>query len=259
VGYGAKKASGVCKNVFSICYNVRDTYIEGLCAEIKKGYINSDDTFTDKNNKILSANSKKELDALQQIVAYSNEKGLKLSFQQLAASVIPNSDASLNAYAWMKNYFRTTGDDIPNSGEIHLEPILIKTVHKEYKETMIEDHMDHLELSQFGTLWTTCFPYVKIREFKAVTGKCNTCALLSIARRKYRGRDHRLYVTRLYELHRSAYMNERIAYATRSMQANLFPKEYLSMNSDGMAQIHCRLPWMANVSSFKQHLPQPIQ
>jgi hypothetical protein len=41
-----------------------------------------------------------------------------------------------------------------------------------------------LTVQTFGELWKNCFPHVKIREFKAVCGKCDTCAHLSSLRRK---------------------------------------------------------------------------
>lgn len=38
------------------------------------------------------------------------------------------------------------------------------------------------------------------------------------------------------------------------------PQSYLSIITDGMAQSHCQLPWLGNLSSFnKSCLPQHIQ
>lgn len=57
--------------------------------------------------------------------------------------------------------------------------------------------------------------YVDKREYKAVTGKCQTCAYLSQIRKEIRDPNKRELITRLFELHRSAYMGERQAYAQR--------------------------------------------
>lgn len=74
-------------------------------------------------------------------------------------------------YTWLHNYFNLVGDNIPNSaGEIHLEPIEIKEVWKEYKDDMDYVHESSISCIEFGSLWTNCYSHVKIREYKAVTG-----------------------------------------------------------------------------------------
>lgn len=60
---------------------------------------------------------------------------------------------------------------------------------------------------------------MKIREFKAVTGKCQCCADLSTLRRTHKSQMDREYVTTMHALHRSAYMGERAAYAERRHKA----------------------------------------
>ena len=55
-----------------------------------------------------------------------------------------------------------------------------------------------------------------MREYKAVTGKCHTCAALSNMRKKYGDKVvRRQYLTQLFQLHRTAYMGERMEYMTR--------------------------------------------
>ena len=84
---------------------------------------------------------------------------------------IPNSTSSLNSYSWMYNHFNLVGDFIPNSnGEIHLEPIDIKEVWKEYVEDMTQVNENSVSYIEFVCMWTNCFFHVKIREYKAVTG-----------------------------------------------------------------------------------------
>eukprot|EP01034_Spumella_vulgaris_P035770 gene35770-44106_t len=62
----------------------------------------------------------------------------------------------------------------------------------------------------------------------------------------------------LHWLHRTAYMGERMAYAQKCSLACQMPGMYLSLISDGMAQNHCILPWMGNLSQLKG-LPQHLQ
>ena len=57
--------------------------------------------------------------------------------------------------------------------------------------------------------------HVRIRAFKAVTGKCRTCAFLSKVRKELRDPNKREYITALFDFHRSTYMGERQAYAVR--------------------------------------------
>jgi hypothetical protein len=178
----------------------------------------------------------------------------------------------LYAYGWMDFYFKCMGDYEPNTnGEIHLDYILVYEIYKEYAAEMIEIGRDMvsaseeesakfvLDLNSFGTLWRECFPHVKIREYKAVTGKCDTCAKLSKARRQTRCKKTREYVTALFSLHRSLQMGERMAYAERVQEARARPSSILSFVTDGMAQLHCQLPWQGNLSQFGHCLPQHIQ
>jgi len=161
----------------------------------------------------------------------------------------------------MDYFFNLVGDSVPNSaGEIHLEPIDIKDVWKEYSEDMINVGECPLRADEFGLLWKKCFPFVKVREYKAVTGmfekvllkllqtyliagKCLTCAQLSQARRNFRDRLSRAMITELHSMHRTSYMGERMAYAMRRTEAVTNPRASASFISDGMAQIHCQLPW----------------
>ena len=85
-----------------------------------------------------------------------------------------NSVASLSCYSWIKYYFDLVGDSTPNGPlEIHLEPMEINEIWKEYKIDMIHFGEGYLSVGDFGKLWRGCFAYVKIREYKAVTGTRN--------------------------------------------------------------------------------------
>lgn len=108
-------------------------------------------------------------------------------------------------------------------------------------------------------MWKECFPHVKIREYKAVTGKCRTCSALSAARRRKLDLATRKYLNELTSLHRSFYMGERIEYYSRRNDAILSPHLFMSLIADGMQQAHCLLPWQANLYQYSPYLPQHIQ
>ena len=68
-----------------------------------------------------------------------------------------------------------TGDKIPNSGgEVHLEAIPVTEIWAEYKRDMENFSMDLLQYVQFLNMMDSCFPHVKIRQTKQVTGMNET-------------------------------------------------------------------------------------
>ena len=70
----------------------------------------------------------------------------------------------------MNDWFKTTGDFMPNSKEIHLELQQKNEIYLEYQRTCIEFYKDDtfLSYSRFVTLWEQLYPHVKIRVFKQV-------------------------------------------------------------------------------------------
>ena len=113
--------------------------------------------------------------------------------------------------------------------------------------------------SLFEKIWRACFSHVKIREFKAVCGKCKTCDILCCARKTFHDAKSREHITNLHAYHRTMYMGERQCYYERRNEAMQRPTTVWSLISDGMAQIHCQLPYQAGLSDFPVKLPQHIQ
>lgn len=101
--------------------------------------------------------------------------------------------------------------------------------------------------------------HVKIRQYKAVLLKCDTCAKLSACRRQFKDFRNRCYIRRLHSLHRATYMGERLSYYARRHRAESQPNDYCSIISDGMQQSHCEIPWMGNLSKRCLALPHHIQ
>ena len=102
------------------------------------------------------------------MVEYLSLKGIIVTIEQLAALRIPNTPVYTEAYAWMSYLFSMIGDFMPNAGETHLEPIEITSIHEEYVN---ECEFVLLAYKDFLLLWKNCFPNVRIRECKGVTGK----------------------------------------------------------------------------------------
>lgn len=112
---------------------------------------------------------------------------------------------------------------------------------------------------QFVHMWKTCFSHVKIREYKAVSGKCLTCELLSRLRQQTRSSRHRQKATYYHHLHRSAYMGEKLAYYDKRKEAMDMPMCFHSTITDGMAKTHTRVPWYANLRDSSEVLNQHLQ
>ena len=249
IGFGKTAVNNVCRKAFCISYDLTPYTLDLLCKCVKIGTKNVETMFSDRTNNVI-------------IIKFATSNGINLTVQQLAALQIPNTRIAVETYSWLDFYFNLVGDFIPNSkNEIHLEPTSILSIYDEYKADMImEDETKELySQSDFGKLWKVCFPNVRIREYKAVTGKCNTCAHLSDVRRKCLDKKRKQEVTYLHALHRSAYMGERLKYSQRRQESKQFPRNYLSFISDGMAQSHCVLPHLGNLSSFGNPLPQHLQ
>ena len=149
--------------------------------------------------------------------------------------------------------------------------------------------------SAFISYWIRLFPHVKIRQYKGVCGKCETCACLGSLRKSVKGAHAQGMITELVGDHRKGYMSQRVAYYEKRLLAasqphlygsiifgeSLFASNiyfdllirchshfYINANFhifcktgcvDRMAQIHCMLQWLGNKNDFGIHLPQHLQ
>lgn len=140
--------------------------IDDICVEIKKEeYNNVEKSFGERQqgdllvpqNSYTCASRKKYL---KQLDVLCQNSGIQLTLDEEACVFLPNSDLSLQCYAWMKAHFSLIGDEEPNSHEIHLEPCYIKDIYEEYKLDQEVNGSEHLKSTQFGLMWQKCFPYV---------------------------------------------------------------------------------------------------
>lgn len=253
IGIAPGNTLKVCKQCFCSAYSCGHTFVDELCRRIKEGEKSVDRN--DFHDQRPGANAA----FLKNLTQLADALDITLSPSQLGALVVPNTVASLTCFAWMKDYFDAVGDKQPNANEIHLEPTDIKSIWSEYRLVIGDVGQPTLSYGSFLNLWDICFSHVKLREYKAVTGKCKICALLSEARRKVLGLAGRRFITELHALHRTMYMGERLSYYARRNEAMLMPHMYWSGISDGMQQSHCLLPHRANMVPFSPTLPQHLQ
>jgi hypothetical protein len=173
---------------------------------------------------------------------------------------MPNTPEYILCVSWFEAYFKSCGDSVPNSSiEIHIEKTEKNTIHEVYKAEMHYYGWKPLEYARFVEVWDKEFSHVKIREYKAVTGKCDICAKLTGLRKKSQNYAFRQAITDMHALHRVTYMSERRAYRRNITNAMNEPEECMSIILDGMAQNHTNLPYIANQKDFPNKLRMHLQ
>lgn len=233
--------SDLCVKCFSMSYDISHNLVEAICKQLRPGFIqhSSDRILGDrtavKDDKWLF----KELERL------AERKNFQLTADDRALMLVPKTEEAIDCFTWMHEYFTDFGEKVPNGDKIHLEHVPIKSIWEEYVEAN-KDKIVPLSYKSFVRLWHTCFPHVRIREYKQCCGKCNVCFKLSEARRSTKDPAAKEYFTYMHRLHRTMYMGERKTYAERRKMARDVPSKYVSTISDGMAQLHCLLPYFAN-------------
>jgi hypothetical protein len=247
---------GVCHQCFAAAYETSTRTIDRIRSEIRQGFVTTD---TNRINDRSNDEFAKSVPFAKLLEAQAARLGYYLDRRQIAAMHIPNTPASLACFAWMHDHFDMVADASPNCRYLEMEPITLGEVHDEYITDMHHFKETILSLSSFCLMWKRCFQHVKIREFKHVSGKCQTCAVLSLARKTHKDRMSREHLKMLHLAHRSAYMNERISYYFKRQRAMSQPRNYLSIITDGMQQRHNVLPWWGNIDSTTDNLPQHLQ
>lgn len=79
----------------------------------------------------------------------------------------------------------------------------------------------YVTYDNFLIIWKKCFPFVKIREYKQVTGKCYVCLILTCLRSMFKDLKRKSIVNQLHAYHKSTYMCERQHYYNRCSLAEL--------------------------------------
>ena len=124
----------------------------------------------------------------------------------------------------------------------------------DFRNVMREDYVAN---SYFRKFFKKYFSYVQVRKTKSVTGKCQMCALLSFIRQQCKSASEIESISKLFALHKIGFMGERMTYYDRRKLGLEFPERFLSLITDGMAQVHCILPWLKGLNQpadMNQHL-----
>ena len=249
----------LCRECFARCYGCSHNLVDACCKELsldnESNHVsevrNVEKSFNDR-----SSINRKDKTFAKDIEVLAKSKEIDLTTRQKALLYLPNTENAKFAYQWMDWYFDKYGCKVPNSDQIHLEHMDLKELWTEYFDDMGEEYAYGYEA--FLKLWKVCFPHVRVREFKQCCGKCMTCLKLTEARRTTRDKNKKDYITTLFGYHRISFMGERATYANRRFLARMYPRQYVSTIMDGMAQLHCLLPYFANkyaVSvNYKQHI-----
>ena len=244
----------VCKWTFMEAWGFNDPLRKVFCTDIKNSLMKTARAFTDRYSAV-------HLDYcdIGKLVESCNLQSVITNPEKLTIAFLPNTEASFYCHNWLENYFDLCADDQPNLNEKHLDPVHKKDVYLEYKNEAILYNIKPLSLTQFRRQWKTGFPHVKIRKYKACSGKCAICAELSVLTREKQTRAAMEYLKLCRIIHRGDFMRDRDFYSQRKKLSELYPGQYFSMITDGMQQTHCELPYSGNQlptgsNKLKQHL-----
>ena len=227
----------VCRNAFMEVWGINLALMKQLRKDVKDGIIKTSRRITDRYSKVTG-----DLDKLVESCGLTKVVNRK----HLYIAKLPNSEEAHHLHCWLQNYFDLCGDQEPNCDEIHLDTVTKKAVYNEYLSESTVYGFVPLGMTAFKQIWTDCFPYVKIREYKAVSGKCYICAKLSVLSGKHRTREAMEYIKVCRVIDRADFMADRNLYQQRKKQCELFPQLYMSVITDGMQQSHCELPYSGN-------------
>ena len=102
----------------------------------------------------------------------------------------------MDAYTWMDYFFTSYGCKVPNSDQIHVDHMEMKVLWQEYVDDLGE--VNSVGYHSFLELWHTCFPHVRVREYKQCCGKCITCLKLTEYRRGTKCKNKKDYLSKLF-------------------------------------------------------------
>lgn len=130
--------------------------------------------------------------------------GILFDAESVSIASMSNGELQKEAHAWLSKYVELVGDPQPNrKNEIHLEYRPKLEIYEEYvsecEEIMCSEPISY---DKFIKMWKLSFRHVKIRKYKAVEGKCSTCAILTQLRSSARNAAERAEITKLHYWHR---------------------------------------------------------
>jgi len=144
-----------------------------------------------------------------------NFPGELIDHNLIRACLTPSSEVQSDCVYWLRQYFDTYGDYIPNGDdEIRLADIRSKEVHAKYVANQLAYNppRKYVDYSRFNNLWKTVFPNCSRRPWCGIPGKCSTCCDIDKLRRssedelvhKKLAEAHHLHRAGMHELQRDA-------------------------------------------------------
>ena len=183
---------------------------------------------------------------------------IEISDRDLALiGVSTRSTRSKALYHWFDKFITSASCVNPVDGKLQIEMCGFNELYLIYCADMKLFKESYVGVNYFKHFFKTVFPYVQIRKKKSVTGKCQICAILSQLRLSCKSGLEIEAVSRLHALHKLGFMGERRAYYERRSLGFELPTKFMSLITDGMAQMHCILPWTKGLSQnvdLCQHL-----
>ena len=269
IGFQIKEFEPIecCVTIFRLVYDISFRQLRNLRADLRLGNLCSSSSNSSIDSSLLSKGVSdtsiiSKNDVREVVKSRTKRKEETFSLIERNCLQTPNNFLSKLTSHWMEAHFNLVGDHMPNKGnEIHLETIEKKDIWQEY----VNDCANILKIdtcmgyTHFVEYWNTFFQHVKIREYKAVSGKCYMCSILSSLRKKFVETSLRGEITELHALHRITYMSERRFYYARIMKGCEDPLNFLSLIGDGMAENHTALPWLGNLREAGKPLNQHLQ
>lgn len=163
-------------------YGLSKSRLNTYCERLKQTHV-----FNNIPAEYFDTSRKPSDQILKEMRAEAEAYGFEFTDAMARSLIAAETERSQTAYSWLASFFHLIGDIMPNSKEIHIDPQLrFEDIYSEYCEAMQAAGIKPLALNTFRDVRTKCFPHVKDRQYKAVSGKCHACALLSEVRSKVR-------------------------------------------------------------------------
>lgn len=260
---------GLCREAFARAHGVSTNVIDSIASERKRGmtyfYSFCRDYICCDVFIIGVKSSGRAISHRSHHVAA--EKDLQRAFKDNNLEILPENreralskddPSHIECVSWFKDFFHFSGDHMPNiaGGGIQIENQLYSDLYNLYLKEVVFKPVCYKEWER---IWADIFPHVKMRMYKQVSGKCNTCAALADLRTQFVHPYLKQMATDLHTFHRDTYMGERHAYYERRKEAMENPDDVLSCIVDGMAQTHSHIPHFGNLSQSQTHLKLKLQ
>lgn len=240
----------LCRRAYAAFVDISDNGLQRIINLVKGGAITSMRVSDDTPIEV-------EL-SLESLKDYAAQFGIHLTDSQLSSINMPaRSTKAKSLVNWMDKFISVASCINPKDGKLQIELCGLDELYLMYvNDFKVIRHESYLGRSQFRKIFKDVFGIVvQVRKKKSVTGKCQICALLSFLRMRSKTHEEIESVSRLHAIHKIGFMGERKEYYLRRAEGVL--PGFLSLITDGMAQVHCILPWMKGKNqpvNLRQHL-----